>query len=194
VNMSLLAGFLVGLVAALAIFAATRLVSAWLKYRGQMVITCPENQRPAGVSVDTRHAAASGIARRPDLRLADCSRWPERAGCGQDCLRQIEAAPEDCRVRNILTRWYAGKSCAWCGRAIGEIHTGERKPALLTPDRLSVEWNDIAAERLEETLATALPLCFACHIANTMVREHPDLVIDRHRPTVAQASKESHVS
>ena len=192
--MSSLAGFLIGLIAVLAIFGATRLVSAWLKYRGRMVITCPENQRPAGVSVDTRHAAATGIGRRPELRLADCSRWPERAGCGQDCLRQIETAPEECRVRTILTRWYAGKTCAWCGRAIGEIHTGERKPAVLTPDRMSVEWKDIPAERLDEILATALPLCFGCHIANTMVREHPDLVIDRHRTAVAQGAKESHVS
>ena len=192
--MSNLAEFLGGFVAVLVIFGATRLVSAWLKYRGQMAITCPENKRPAGVSVDMRHAAVTGIGRRPELRLADCSRWPERAGCGQDCLRQIEAAPEDCRVRNILTQWYLDKTCAWCGRAIGAIHTGERKPAVLTPDRLSVEWKDIPAERLEETLATGLPLCFACHIANTMVRERPELVIDRHRPAVSQGARETHVS
>jgi hypothetical protein len=192
--MSNLLGFLIGFVVVLAIFGATRLVSAWLRYRGQMVITCPENQRPAGVSLDTRHAAATGLGGRPALRLADCSRWPERAGCGQDCLRQIETAPEDCRVRTILTKWYFGKSCAWCGRAFREIHAGERKPAVLTPDRLSVEWTDIPAEQLEETLASALPLCFACHTANTMVRTRPDLVIDRHRPAVVQSGKESHVS
>jgi hypothetical protein len=35
---------------------------------------------------------------------------------------------------------------------------------------------------LPETLAAAKPICFACHMAQTLVREHPELVVDRHRP------------
>lgn len=60
---------MLNLVAVLIIVVATilagttawRLVCGWLKYRGRMVITCPENQRPAGVSVDARHAAATSL-------------------------------------------------------------------------------------------------------------------------------------
>jgi hypothetical protein len=37
---------------------------------------------------------------QPHLRLSECSRWPERQGCGQECLSQIEV------LRKI----------AWCGR------------------------------------------------------------------------------
>jgi hypothetical protein len=114
--------------------------------------------------------------------LADCSHWPEHAGCGQQCLQQIEKSPQNCLVRNILLQWYQGKNCAWCGTPIGDIHLAERKPALMTPDRVSLEWADIPAERLQQTLAIALPLCFGCHIVNTMVRKHPELVIDRARP------------
>ena len=168
----------------LAGIAVWRLGSAWLKYRGKRIVTCPENQKPAGVSLDVAHVAATALGGNPQLRLSLCSRWPERAGCGQECLSQIENSPEDCLVRNILLHWYEGKQCAWCGRPIGAIHLAERKPALLTADRCSVEWNQIPAEQLQQTLSTALPLCFTCHIANTMVREHPELVIDRSRPVL----------
>jgi len=168
----------------LAGIAGWRLGKAWLAYRGKRVISCPENHTPASVSLDVRHAVASAFRGEPDLRLSACSRWPERSGCGQDCLFQIERAPEDCLVRNILVRWYKDKNCAWCGRPIGEIRLGEHKPAVLTADRQSVEWNQIPAEELPQTLATGLPLCFGCHMANTMVRQHPELVIDRARPAV----------
>ena len=60
----------------------------------------------------------------------------------------------------------------------------ERRPTVLLPDQSSTEWQEIPAERLPETLKTALPLCFGCHIANTMRREHPELVIDRSRPAM----------
>jgi len=113
-------GLLAGVVVLLAIVLG-RLASAWLKYRGRRVITCPENHRPAGVVVNAGHAAATALGKAPELRLSSCSRWPERAGCGQECLAQVAASPEDCLVRNILTRWYAGKVCASCGRPMGEI-------------------------------------------------------------------------
>jgi len=153
----------------------------WWKYRGARLITCPENQRPAGVSLDSRYLAFHSLAGTPHLRLAQCSRWPERAGCGQQCLTQIEASPEGCLVRHILTDWYAGKACAVCGRAIGEMVPAGSKPALLMADGVSVEWKQVAAEMLPETLAAAKPICFACHMAQTLVREHPELVVDRHR-------------
>ena len=184
-DMPNIAAVLLGVTVILAAVAAWWFARVWMKYHGRMVITCPENQKPAGVSVDTRHAVATGLGGKPDLRLADCSRWPERAGCGQQCLGQIDSAPEDCLVRNILVRWYEGKKCAWCGRPITELHLGERKPALLISEERSVEWNEVPAEQLQETLATARPLCFGCHIANTMRREHPELVIDRSRPALS---------
>src|SRR5579872_2077668 len=144
-------------VAAIALgVAAWRFWRIWLRYLGRMVITCPENHKPAGVSVDASHALATGLGGAPQLRLSECSRWPERAGCGQECLGQIAQAPGDCLVRGILTRWYEGKNCAWCGLPIGDVHVGERKPALLKPDQTSVEWKDIPAEQLQETLALAL--------------------------------------
>jgi hypothetical protein len=100
--------------AAVALFLAVRLAGVWIRFRGARVITCPENHCPAGVRVDAAHAAATGLSSAPELRLSSCSRWPEKAGCGQECLHEIEASPEECLVRNILVRWYAGKNCAFC--------------------------------------------------------------------------------
>ena len=65
---------------------------AFRKYRGDRVITCPENHRPAGVTVDTGHVLLTTFEGKPDLRLKSCSRWPERQDCGQQCLSQIEAS------------------------------------------------------------------------------------------------------
>ena len=84
-----------------------RYLIVWLRYRGERVITCPENRRPAGVALGAGRAAVLG-----SFRLSACSRWPEHAGCGQECLAQIQESPEACLVRNILTDWYRGKSCA----------------------------------------------------------------------------------
>jgi hypothetical protein len=133
------------------------------------------------VVVDTGRVAATALVRTPNLRLSACTRWPERAGCGQECLSQVEAAPEDCLVRNILVLWYTGKRCANCGKPFGEIPLAGAKPAVLGADKVSVEWSEIPADRLRETLAAAAPICFACHMGNTLVREHPELVVDRHR-------------
>lgn len=164
--------------------AVWRLGSTWWKYRGQRVITCPENQRPAGVVVDATHAAASLFGKAPELQLSECSRWPEKAGCGQECLSEVREFGADCLVRNIIVKWYRDKVCAACGRAIGEIDWTGSRPALLAADQVSVEWNQIPADKLLGTLAAALPICFACHTANRLVKEHPELVTERHRASI----------
>jgi hypothetical protein len=171
-------GIVVALLAAMIISRAVRL---WWTYRGDRVITCPENHRPAGVRVDASHVAAQPFAKSAHLQLSSCSRWPERAGCGQECLSQVAAAPEDCLVRNILVHWYVGKRCASCGQPFGEIPLTGAKPAVLCADKITVEWSEIAADRLAETLASAQPICFACHMGSTLVRTHPELAVDRHR-------------
>ena len=168
------------IIVALALFPVLRwLARVYLRFRGERVVICPETQQPAGVEVDAKHAVMATAVGAPSLRLKDCSRWPERRNCGQECLRQIEAAPEDCLVRNILTRWYERKSCVYCGKPVGEIHWLEHKPALMSPERQTVEWREVRPESLPSVLATHQPVCWNCHIAETFRREFPDLVVDR---------------
>ena len=147
--------------------AIRRIMEAGVRFRGQRLVTCPQDHRPAGVMVDAAHAALTAWARDPELRLTGCTHWPERAACGQPCISQIEAAPEDCLVRGILTRWYDGKYCARCGKPVEEAYWDVCKPALLVPGDVLKEWDQIPAEQLPETLETARPVCFHCFIAAT---------------------------
>lgn len=161
------------------LYVAVQFLSGYLKFRGKRVITCPETRAPAGVELAAGKAAVAAMAGETSFRLRDCTRWPERAGCGQECLSQIEASPEDCLVRNILGRWYLEKSCALCGKPLGTIDWTRHRPCLLTPERKTVEWKDVPPETLQEVLETHAPVCWDCHIAETFRREHPELVTDR---------------
>ncbi len=68
-------------------------LALWLReiyqqYAGSRVVACPDDQRSAAVTIDARHAVATGIDGVPELRLCECTRWPEHADCGQGCLAQ----------------------------------------------------------------------------------------------------------
>ena len=82
-------------------------------------------------------------------------------------------------MRVILTTWYAGKSCARCGKPVGEINWLAHKPALMSPERRTFEWAEVAPEQLPEVLATHRPVCWSCHLAEVFRREHPELVVER---------------
>jgi hypothetical protein len=156
-----------------------RVVTMLFRYAGARVITCPENQQHAGVSLRMGRVLASGLVSRPNLQLSTCSRWPEMAGCGQECLSQIAERPEECLVRTILTKWYAGKNCIYCNQPFQSMEWSVRKPALLIEGRGSLACDSVPAEELPGTLANAQPVCFACHTATGWVRGHPDQVTDR---------------
>ena len=161
----------------------------YAKMRGTRLVTCPENKETAAVEVDATRAAAASLLGQRTIRLRDCSRWPEKEGCGQECLREIESAPEDCLVRTILTLWYSGKSCVVCGKELGAIDWMERKPALFAPDGTTVNWQHLVPERIPETLSTHRAVCFDCHVAESFRRMHPDLVIDRPGDRSGQAKR-----
>src|SRR6476646_4234667 len=95
-----------------------QVVRAWLQMRGPRLVTCPETHAPAVVEVDLGHVALTSAAGLRQLRLRDCSRWPEKSHCGQACLAEIEEAPNDCLVREVVRRWFDGKACTFCGRPL----------------------------------------------------------------------------
>lgn len=171
--------WMAAVIAALAVGIAARLVWVWARYRGARIITCPENRKCAGVEVDAAHAAATLF--HPELRLSSCSRWPERQGCGQECLSQVAAGPGDCLVRNVFGRWYEGKPCVYCRKEFSQISWAEQKPGLLCPDGTLTDWGEIPAEQVPETLLTAMPVCFSCYAATRFAKDHPGLVVDRSR-------------
>ncbi len=168
--------------------ASARVLFVLFRYQGKRVVTCPENQRPAGVALDVRPLLSTGLVSAPKLRLSTCSRWPEHADCGRDCLSEIAAGPEACLVRTLLSDWFIDKTCHYCGLSFGPIQWAVQNPALLVKGK-SVDVSGIPPEQLPELLAVAKPVCFACHTANTWVREHPELVTDRSSRTAGPAPK-----
>lgn len=167
------------LLAAVVIFGLAVATGAYARFRGKRVITCPENKQPAAVHINLSKVAGEAMLGKLDLRLDQCSRWPERAGCGQDCLSQISADPEKCLVWNLVDDWYKGKSCAYCQKPFGEIHWHDRHPALLGPDRSIVQWNDVPPENLPQIFQNYLPVCWNCYIAEEFRRKNPERVIER---------------
>jgi hypothetical protein len=144
-----------------------RVGSAYLAFQGARVITCPGNGQPAAVDVAAGWAALTAAFRTPIAALRNCSRWPESRDCNQECLAQIGESPRDSLVRTILTRWYAGKSCVSCGRPVGEIHSLQHKPCLMSPDLRILEWRDIRPEKIPRALETHGPVCRNCFVAET---------------------------
>jgi hypothetical protein len=177
--MSLVILLAIAVVAFIGAVLVLRAASTYRRFRGTRVITCPETKKPAAVGVDAAHAAMTAAAGQTELRLSTCTRWPERESCGQECLKQIEAAPVECLARTMLTRFYEGKSCIVCGKHLGEIHWHDHKPGLVTPDYKVVEWSDVSPERLPDVLSTHSPVCWDCVIALTFRTQHPELVVDR---------------
>ncbi|MGA9414185.1 MAG: hypothetical protein WBV60_05795, partial [Terriglobales bacterium] len=61
-------------------------------YRDDRTVNCPETHAPVSVRFNALRAAWSSLSGPPKLRLADCTRWPERADCGQECIPDAVAA------------------------------------------------------------------------------------------------------
>lgn len=165
-----------------AAYAIVRIVPAvrlYLRLRGKRIVSCPETKQAAAVRVAAGKAALETTVHTPHLRLSECSRWPEKQACGQECLKQIEEAPKACLVWTIINQWYRGQECVYCRKPFDELHWHDHRPALRNEERKTIQWSEVPAEKLQEVLRTHKPVCWSCHIAETFRREHPELVVDR---------------
>jgi hypothetical protein len=133
------------------------------------------------VAIDVRHAVVSGLAAHaPDVRLRACSRWSERGRCDEACV--WEAADPGSTTRAIVEHALIGKSCVFCGKRLERVSFLDHYAALLQSDRTTVEWPQIPAERLRESLIAPQPVCWDCHVAEVFRRKYPELVTDRPWP------------
>ncbi len=161
-------------------FASIRGIRTYLRARGKRLVTCPETQCAAAVELDANRAGWKALLGESYMHLHDCSRWPEKQGCAQDCLQQIETLGQGCLVGSIVASWYQGKTCVYCHKPVDKVEewTGHI-PALLGPDEKTVVWGKVPPEKLPEVFEKYQPVCWSCHIAETFRREHPELVTDR---------------
>jgi hypothetical protein len=156
------------------------------RFAGARVVTCPETRKPAGVRLHAFRAAAESLFGARKLELKSCTRWPERQDCGQECLRQIEGEPDGCLVRTLMQDFYAGKVCVVCGKKFDAPGVGVHRPALLSPERVTTPWDEIPVETLPEMLKTHRPVCWDCHVIETVMRTRPELATVRPpRPPVS---------
>ena len=166
------------LVAAL-YFGIRRLARTFLKVRGAKTVTCPETGNPTAVRIDAIRATLTNTLGDPHIRLQDCSRWPQKRDCGQECLVNLDVAPDDCLVSSVLMRWYEGKICVYCRKKFEAIDWLDHRPALRTPEGVIIEWGEVTVEDMPMMLETHFPVCWDCYIAQTFKRDHPDLVTFR---------------
>jgi hypothetical protein len=173
-------GSLIAIVSAAALWFGIRwLVRSTSRYRGSQIVTCPETERPAIVKVDALHASLTSTVGPPDIRLQDCSRWPIKEQCGQECLMDLDVAPDRCLVSGVLMRWYRDKNCVYCRKAFPELHWVDHRPALLSADGNLLGWNEVTLDQLRNVLETHSPVCWDCYIAQDFRLDHPDLVVFR---------------
>jgi len=151
----------------------------YFTFRGKRLVTCPETHKATAVDVAASEAALGTFFNEPTLRLSQCSRWPERQDCGQECLQQVEADPENCLVWKIVAKWYEGKKCVFCHKPIGPLGHLDHAPALLGPDFRTSEWSEILPEQLPEVFSKYQAVCWNCHVTETFRRLHPEMVVDR---------------
>lgn len=62
------------------------------RYSGTRVVACPEIHRQVAVDLNAVRAARTALVGKPSLKIAGCTRWPERADCGQECIPEAAQA------------------------------------------------------------------------------------------------------
>ncbi len=62
-------------------------IHTFQRYRNKKVMTCPETEGLAEVDIDSRRAALTSAIGRPLLRIKNCTLWPKRKGCDEECIK-----------------------------------------------------------------------------------------------------------
>ncbi len=62
-------------------------IHTFQRYRNKRVMTCPETEGLAEVDIDSRRAALTSAIGRPLLRIKNCTLWPKRKGCDEECIK-----------------------------------------------------------------------------------------------------------
>jgi hypothetical protein len=65
------------------------MMDAFMRYRKIRRVNCPEEEKTALMNIDAKGAALSAAKGKTQLRVINCSLWPEKRGCAQRCLTQV---------------------------------------------------------------------------------------------------------
>jgi hypothetical protein len=152
----------------------------WRRTAAPRLVTCPETGDRHAVELDPARSLGQKLRGKDEMKLRECSRWPERADCDQPCREQIATAPDGCRVRALLDEFYAHKSCVLCGKEFGDaIDWYQHEPGFISPDHHVMTWQDIPSEKLPEIMEDHHPVCWDCKVIEVVRQKHPRLITDR---------------
>lgn len=171
----LLMGCVIMLGIVVALVAASRTERTYALLRGWRLVTCPATGGQAAVDIDAGKAAIASIGGEARIEVLDCSLWPQRRACAQTCGREVEESPVQTLVWNHFERWYAGESCALCGKPFGKVNSKFHRPGLLGSDSVTHEWDEVPAKDLPEALTTSKRICWNCHMRETFLRKFPEI-------------------
>jgi len=124
-------------------------------------------------------AFATGHSGNPKVRITNCSLWAAGGKGDQGCIS--EAVASESAVRSVMAQWYANRKCVYCAKPITPQSLGHRA-ALRGPQGTTREWSEVPPARLLASLRTDSPVCWNCHVAETLRRTRPELVTDRPWP------------
>src|SRR5579872_2583097 len=79
----------IAIIIGLAAFFLLRMLVKFLQFRGPRQVLCPETRSIAVIRIKAFYAAIGSVVADPDLRVSDCSLWPEYQGCREDCVYMI---------------------------------------------------------------------------------------------------------
>lgn len=82
---------LIGAVILLGIFYVLlpRATYFFRRFRKKRALRCPETGMLVEVDVDPRFAALTSPFGKPLLRVKNCTLWPKKKECGQECLNDV---------------------------------------------------------------------------------------------------------
>jgi hypothetical protein len=100
-----------------------------------------------------------------------------------DLLKAEEVCPES-GPRSLMVEFFNGKACVLCGHELS-VEPGQHRRALLSPEGMTLEWADLRVEEIPDVRDTHQPLCWDCHVIETLYRMHSGHVTERepHKPS-----------
>jgi hypothetical protein len=144
-------------------------------YRGTRTVNCPETHAPVKVRINAWRAAITGLAGKPKVSLATCTRWPEKAGCDQACIPDAERAiPEsDAAVRPLENRIanlpaLIGAGAAWLLGIVWHSEYVFRSVWASAVGLTDQQAHDLARTWMPHLLTVAVCLLFAYCVAGLL--------------------------
>jgi hypothetical protein len=63
-------------------------IHTFQRFRRRKVVTCPETEELVEVTLKAKRAALASAFHKPLLRVKNCTLWPKKKGCEEECVKE----------------------------------------------------------------------------------------------------------